>query len=190
VTVHLLAAGREEPQLLVWAKAPVIVMLVIVSAVVLLFASVEVSGALVVPIVVVGNVNFVGVTETPVTPLPLKVMVWGLFVALSVIVTAPVTIPVFVGVKVTEMVQFLPALRVVPQVFVCAKGAAVAMLVIFRVAVPVLASVAFFMAVVLPTAWLPKLMLVVESVTCCAIAATVSSKNATATERGVTLHLP
>jgi hypothetical protein len=93
-------------------------MLVIVSAVVLLFASVDVRGALVVPIVVVGNVNFVGVTETPVMPSPLSVIVCGLFVALSVMVTTPVASPATVGLKVTEIVQFFPALTVVPQVFV------------------------------------------------------------------------
>jgi hypothetical protein len=118
VIVHLLSAASELPQLLVCAKAPVIVMLVIVSAVVLLFASVDVRGALVVPIVVVGNVNFVGVTETPVMPSPLSVIVCGLFVALSVMVTTPVASPATVGLKVTEIVQFFPALTVVPQVFV------------------------------------------------------------------------
>ena len=118
VIVHLLVAGTEVPQVLVCAKAPVIVMLVIVSAVKLLFASVDVKGALVVPIVVVGNVNFVGVTETPVTPLPLSVIVCGLLAALSVMVTSPVAAPATVGLKVTEIVQFLPALTVVPQVLV------------------------------------------------------------------------
>ena len=93
-------------------------MLVIVRAVKLLLASVDVKGALVVPIVVVGKVNFVGVTETPVIPLPLSVIVCGLLVALSVIVTTPVAAPATVGLKVTEIVQFLPALTVVPQVLV------------------------------------------------------------------------
>jgi hypothetical protein len=150
--VHLLAAGSEVPQVLVWAKAPVMVILVIVSAVVLLFASVAVIGALVVPIIVVGNVNFVGATETPVTPLPLRATVWGLLAALSVIVTTPVTVPVFVGLKVTEIAQFLPALTLVPQVLVWAKGPVVVMLVMVSVAVPVLLRVTFFTALVVPTA--------------------------------------
>ncbi len=67
---------------------------------------------------VVGNVRFVGNTVTPVTPLPLSEIVCGLFVALSVIVTTPVKVPVVVGLNVTEIVQFLPAWTLVPQVLV------------------------------------------------------------------------
>jgi hypothetical protein len=150
--VHLLAAGSEVPQVFVWEKAPVIVMLVIVSAVALLFASVEVNGALDVPIIVVGNVKFVGDTETPVTPFPLRATVWGLLVALSVIVTTPDDRPVFVGLKVTEIAQFLPALMLVPQVLVWENGAAVVILVIVSVAEPVLLRVTFFTALAVPTA--------------------------------------
>ncbi len=42
------------------------------------------------------------------------------------------------------------------------------MLLMFSVAVPVLVRVAFLTALVAPTASLPKLMLAVDSVTCCA----------------------
>ena len=127
-------------------------MLVIESVVRLLFESVDVMGALVVPMFVVGNVRFVGNTETPVTPLPLSVIVCGLLVALSVIVTTPVKVPVDVGLNVTEIVHFLPAKTVLPQVLVCAKGPVVVMLVMFSVAVPVLVRVAFLTALVVPTA--------------------------------------
>ena len=127
-------------------------MLVIESVVRLLFESVDVIAALVVPMFVVGNVRFVGNTETPVTPLPLSVIVCGLLVALSVIVTTPVKVPVDVGLNVTEIVHFLPAKTVLPQVLVCAKGPVVVMLVMFSVAVPVLVRVAFLTALVVPTA--------------------------------------
>ena len=93
-------------------------MLVIVSVVRLLFARVAVKGALVLPMFVVGNVSFVGVTETPLTPLPLSEIVCGLFVALSLIVTSPVTVPLAVGLNVTEIVHFLPAKTVLPQLLV------------------------------------------------------------------------
>jgi hypothetical protein len=44
----------------------------------------------------------------------------GLPLVLSVMVIAPVRVPVAVGVKVTLMVQFAPAATEVPQVLVCA----------------------------------------------------------------------
>ena len=47
-------------------------------------------------------------------------MMWGLPVALSVMVMAPVRVPVAVGVKVTLMEQLAPAAREAPQVLVWA----------------------------------------------------------------------
>jgi hypothetical protein len=64
------------------------------------------------------------------------------------------------------------------------------MLVIVSDTVPVFVRVAFFTALVVPTGVLAKLMLVVESVTCCAVAATVSSRNASPAVNRVTLRLP
>jgi hypothetical protein len=54
-----------------------------------------------------------------VTPVPVRLMVWGLGVALSVMVMAPVRVPVAVGVKLTLIVQFAPALTELPHVLVC-----------------------------------------------------------------------
>ena len=48
--------------------------------------------------------------DTAAEPVPVREMMWGLPVALSVMVMAPVLVPVAVGVKVTLMVQ-LPADR-------------------------------------------------------------------------------
>src|SRR5713226_6167408 len=53
-------------------------------------------------------------------PVPVRLMLCGLPVALSAIVRAPVRVPVAVGVKVTMIVQFALAAREAPQVFVCA----------------------------------------------------------------------
>jgi hypothetical protein len=54
-----------------------------------------------------------------VTPVPVRLMVWGLGVALSVMAMAPVRVPVAAGVNVTLIVQFAPALTELPHVFVC-----------------------------------------------------------------------
>ena len=52
------------------------------------------------------------------TPVPAKLTVCGLPVALSVIESFPVTLPVAVGLNVTLMVQLAPAARLVPQLLV------------------------------------------------------------------------
>ena len=54
-------------------------------------------------------------TET-LLPVPLKVTVCGLPLALSVMVRVPVTVPAAVGVNVTLIVQVPPAAMPVPQV--------------------------------------------------------------------------
>jgi hypothetical protein len=58
-----------------------------------------------------------------------------------VIVIEPVREPVAVGVKVTLRVQLAPAAMLEPQVLVWAKSPLAVMLVIARVALPVLFSV-------------------------------------------------
>ena len=57
-----------------------------------------------------------------VVPVPERVTVWGLPVALSVIVSEAVRLPVAEGVKVTLTVQFDPAATEVPQLLVCPKS--------------------------------------------------------------------
>src|SRR6266404_1094027 len=54
-----------------------------------------------------------------VAPEPVRLTVRGLPEALSVIVIAPVLVPVAVGVNVTLIVQFPAAATEAPQVFVC-----------------------------------------------------------------------
>ena len=51
-------------------------------------------------------------------PVPDRLTVWGLPVALSVMVIVPGWLPVAVGVKVTVMVQLAPAATEAPQVLV------------------------------------------------------------------------
>ena len=84
-------------------------------------------------------------------PVPVRLMVCGLPAMLSVIVTAPVRMPVAVGVNVTLMVQLAPAATDVPQVLVCMKSPLATMLVTLSAAVPVLFSVTVCTALVVLT---------------------------------------
>ena len=61
--------------------------------------------------------------------------------ALSAMVTVPVLVPEAVGLKVTLIVQEAPGPTLEPQVWVWEKSPLTAMLVIVRVAFPVLVSV-------------------------------------------------
>ena len=75
-------------------------------------------------------------------PVPERLTVCGLPVALSVRVTAAVRVPLAVGVKVTLIVQLAPAATLDPQLLVWAKSPALvpvsAMLVMLKAALPVL----------------------------------------------------
>ena len=84
-------------------------------------------------------------------PVPVRLTVCGLPVALSVTVIVPGWLPVTVGVKVTLMEQLAPAAREVGQVLVWAYGALAAMLVMVRAAVPELVSVTVCAALVVFT---------------------------------------
>jgi len=92
----------------------------------------------------------------------------GLFGALSVMVTAPVRVPTWVGVKVTLILQFLPAASVAPQglgLTARAKSPLIPMPLIFRVALPELRTVIDLAALVTPTFFLGKVRDVGVSVT-------------------------
>src|SRR5437016_14500472 len=98
-------------------------------------------------------------------PVPVMLMVCGLPAMLSVIVTAPVRMPVAVGVNVTLMVQLAPAATDVPQVLVCMKSPLATMLVTLSAAFPVLFSVTDCAALVVPTSWFANVRLVGERLT-------------------------
>jgi hypothetical protein len=74
-------------------------------------------------------------------PVPERLTVWVGGLALSVIVTVPVLVPVAVGLKVIFMVQLALAATLEPQVLVWEKSPLVAMLLIVRVPLPVFLSV-------------------------------------------------
>jgi len=118
--VQLAPAARLLPQLLVWKKFKLATMLVMVNAALPLFVSVTGSGRLVVPTVwlpVSERLGGIRVT-TGAAPVPVRVIVRGLPLPLSVMVTVPVLVPRAVGLKVTLMVQPEPEATPLPQVFV------------------------------------------------------------------------
>ncbi len=101
-------------------------MLEMVSAALPLLVSVTLCAGLVVPTAWLPKLRLVddrltAGAELVLVPLPDRPTDCGLPLALSVIVTAAVSVPVAVGVKVTLMVQLAPAARVaveIGQVFV------------------------------------------------------------------------
>jgi hypothetical protein len=98
---------------------------------------------------------------------PARATVCGLPLALSVKVTLAVNGPLATGVKVTLMAQLAPAATLVPQLLLCAKSLgfvpASAMLVMLNAAVPELVNVTDRAVLVVPTAWLPKARVAVDS---------------------------
>jgi len=101
-----------------------------------------------------------GAVTTGRVPVPLKAIVWGEPLALSAILTVPVRVPTAVGVKVTEIVHFAPAARLVPQLFVCVKSPVAATDVIAKAALPELVRVDVWIELIVPVVCAGKLMLV------------------------------
>ena len=82
---------------------------------------------------------------TVAVPVPDRLTACGLPLALSVMLTEAVRLPLAAGVNVTLIVQLLPAATELPQVLVCAKSLALvpvsARLVMLKAALPVLLRV-------------------------------------------------
>jgi hypothetical protein len=78
-------------------------------------------------------------------PVPVRLALWGLPLALSAMLTEAARLPLADGVKVTLMVQLAPAATELPQVLVWAKSLAlvpvIVRLVILKLALPVLVRV-------------------------------------------------
>ena len=154
LVVQFAPAATEVPQVLVWAYCALAAMLVTLSAALPVLLSVTDCAALVVFSSWLPKLKFVADKLTMgagAAPVPVRLMVCGLPAMLSVIVTAPVRMPVAVGVNVTLMVQLAPAATDVPQVLVCMKSPLATMLVTLSAAVPVLVSVTVCTALVVLT---------------------------------------
>ncbi len=140
--VQLALAATLEPQVLVWEKLPLTLMLVIVRLAFPVFLSVTLCALLLVPTFCAGKVKEVGERlTTGAVPVPVRLMVWVVGLALSVMVTAPVRVPTAVGLKVTLKVQLPPTTTLEPQVLVWEKSPLTVMLVMLSVALPVFLSV-------------------------------------------------
>lgn len=139
------------------AFAPLTVKPLKFTAPVLLFVTVTLSGALVVVNAWDPNVKLLGVTVTvaaPPVPVPVSVTACGLPVALSVNVIVPVRVPVAVGLNVIEnthgsdsTARLGHCAKVAPE-----KSPEVTMLVNVTAVPPVLDTVRFCPALVVPTA--------------------------------------
>jgi hypothetical protein len=126
-------------------------------AVVVLFLTVKVFAALIVPCVTLPNAREVGVMVIGETPVPLKAAVTGLPVPVKATVRLPVWAAAAVGAKVAVMVQVEEAATEVPQVPpVTAKGAAV-VIVRATAAVSEFLTVNVVAALVVPSPTEPKL---------------------------------
>jgi hypothetical protein len=104
--LQVVLPARLDPQVVdEMAKSPVVDGEMPVTAEAPLFANLKVLAALVPPTAVAGKVALAGVSVISVAPVPVSETVCGLFGALSVTVTVPVRVPVWVGLKVTLNLQ-------------------------------------------------------------------------------------
>ncbi len=86
--------------------------------------------------------------------------------AVSLMLSVPVRVPLAVGVKFTPIEQLLPAARLEPQPLLAIPKSPEAVTAVMETAEAVLfVSVAVCAALVVPTVWLAKVMLVGDSVT-------------------------
>jgi hypothetical protein len=163
-------AASDEPQVLVCEKsvglAPVMVMPLMVSAALPVLESVAVCEAVVVPLVdvklsVAGVRDAMGAGGT--APVPVRAMLCGEPVALSVIETVAVSLPGVVGANFTVIVQVALAASglALTQLSLSMKFAefapVMAILVIVSGPNPELVRVTLCGALVVPSVWLPKL---------------------------------
>jgi hypothetical protein len=171
LVVQFAPAARLTPQLFVSAKspalAPVIPIELIERATPPLFVSVTPWRLLVVPVFCPAKVKLATVKLAPGTaPVPVKLTdCWllAMLPASSVMVTEAVRVPDAVGVNVTLIAQFVPAARLVPQLFDCEKSPALVpvmpMEAIERVVPPLFVSVTVCGLLADPMPWPAKVKL-------------------------------
>lgn len=120
--VQLTPGLTEAPQALVTAKSPLAVTLVILSAAAPVLLSVTAWAGLVDPTAWLAKDRLAGASPATATmPVPVKLAVWvlpALPLESSVTVRIPLRAPAAVGLKVTLIVQLMPAATEVPQLLV------------------------------------------------------------------------
>lgn len=147
------------------ALAPVTVIPLKVKVKVLWLVRVTVWAALVVPRSWGEKFRAEGDHVTAV-PVPLRLIVCGLPLALSLIVTVPVRTPTAAGLNATLIVQLICGARELPQVFEgIVKSPESVMLLIANATVPVFFNTTFLEALVVPSTCTPKVRVVVERLT-------------------------
>jgi hypothetical protein len=159
--VQLAPAATLAPQVLVWEKSPLAVMLVTLRATFPVLLSVTVCALLLVPTACAGKVREAGERLTRgAVPVPVRLTVCVAGLALSVMVKVAVSEPARVGVKVTLRVQLAPAVSLEPQLLVWAKSLlfvpAMVTPVTLSVVLPVFNSVTVCAALVVLSTWLPN----------------------------------
>lgn len=117
--VHFVFAASDVPHVFVSPKSPDATILVMATLTDSLFVKFAVLALLVEPTNVPPNVMLEGNAVIANTPVPVKLTVCGLPLALSENVNVPLTVPATVGVNVTLVVHFAPAATELPHVFVC-----------------------------------------------------------------------
>lgn len=161
--------GFTVVQLFVSEKSPLVATLETLNAALPVFLTVTVFALLVFPTLRVAKLRLVGVRVTAGAvvedvPVPVRLTVCGLPLALSVMVIEPVRVPVAVGVNVTLIVQGVLAARELGHELE-AKSPLITMLEMESVAVPVFVSVTVCDALVVFSNWLPKIRPVGDRVT-------------------------
>jgi hypothetical protein len=165
VTVQLAPGARGNEHVLVWVKGPDTVTPEIVTFPLPVLVMVTIPGWHFWFTWVSGKARELveSVICAPLIPVPLSATVCGLLAALSVMVTAPVRVPVAAGVKVTPKVQKAAGATEAGQLLlVTRKSPPATMLVMVKVAVPVLVKVTVCALLVVPTCWLPKVRLLAD----------------------------
>jgi hypothetical protein len=167
LTLHLEPAEMLDPQeLLEIAKLALTAMLENVSDTFWLLVTVTDWDELVLPTDTVPKLRELAESVTGVLPVPERLTVCGLVNEASVNVSVPEIEPVVVGENVTPTVHLAPAAMLVPQVLLAtAKLALAAMLLNVSATFSLLVRVTLLAELVLPTATVPRLKLVAESVT-------------------------
>jgi hypothetical protein len=165
VIVHVALCATDVPQVLVWLKSPEFVPVmpieVILSEALPVLDKVMAWLALAVPTVCEANIRLVGVKLTlgalEVVPvaIPVSEAVCGLPIALSVIETEALRLPVAIGLKTTVTVQVALCATDVPQVLVSLKSPEFVPVMLIEVILseelPVLDRVIAWLALAVPT---------------------------------------
>src|SRR5579863_2667261 len=164
--VHLALAAKLAVQVVVETlKSPVVEITMLVSATLWLLAKVNTCAGLLVPTVSAGKVLPAGVSVAGTVPVPVRLEVCGLPIALSLTCNVPFLVPVAVGVNATLMVHLALAAKLAVQVVVdTLKSPVVEITMLVSATFCVLATVNTCAGLLVPTVSAGKILLAGVSV--------------------------